>query len=126
MKHAAIAAVLLAAELVFCLLSAAAVCGTMRETEDLLALSRVQAGNGDFAGAGSSVRAAEEVWNENAGLYGVVLSHADTDEVLRGFAALEQLAGLGERKDFLTRSAELLVSIGQLRKMQLPLLRNIL
>ena len=126
MKHAAIAAALLAAVFLLCLFSADAVRRGLDETRQTLALAGSQAAAGNFEAAAAGVRAAGRDWDARAGLYGAVLSQQDEDGVLRGLSALEALAKARGKTEFLSACAELEAELLRLREIQTPRLRNLL
>ena len=85
-----------------------------------------QGRGGDFAGAENTLKSAEADWDRHADFYGVVLSHAETDDILRAFSSLREYARLGDQDDFLSGCAELARTLEHLREMELPLAKNVL
>lgn len=65
-------------------------------------------------------------WKRYERYFGLALSHAEVDDVISRFAALNQYALLEDRDDFLAGCAELMSAVRHLREMELPTVENIL
>jgi hypothetical protein len=126
MKHFLIALATLALTLGFCLYTTISVRADMALTKSYLSEAVEQGRRKDFNGAAQSLRLAEEDWDRHSDFYGVVLSHAETDDILRAFASLREYARLGDQDDFLSGCAELARTVDHLREMELPLAKNVL
>ena len=126
MKHLLIALFTLALALGFCLYTTFSVRADMAVTLGMLDKAVEQGRGGDFAGAENTLKSAEADWDRHADFYGVVLSHAETDDILRAFSSLREYARLGDQDDFLSGCAELARTLEHLREMELPLAKNVL
>ncbi len=126
MKHALISAALVLAMLALCLFSMFRVRAAALQSEQALeraqALSRAE----DAEGAQRALSRAQARWAQDAFLFGVVLHHAEYDEVMERFAEAAQYLQSGEESDFQAACAALRVRLLHLRQMELPSLQNIL
>ena len=120
MKHLLIAFVILALCLSFCIWSCLYVRAAVAPVLDALQLAQVHALNGSFSDARSAVERADRLWRGEEPLFGILLRHDETDEVLCSFAALREYAETRDTDEFSAGCAELSVRLQHLRSMQLP------
>ena len=125
MKHLLIAFLILALCLGFCIWSCFYVRGVISPVLDTLRLARVHALEGNFSAAHDAVEQAGEVWGGHESIFGVLLRHAETDEIQCSFSALREYAATRDADDFSAACAELIVRLQHLRGMQLPTAANI-
>lgn len=126
MKHVLTALGLIALVLSFCIFAAAGTRKVCQEALELLQTASDAVRQKDFSGAEQALKKAAGLWRTRESFFGVVLSHAETDEILTRFAALEEYVRLQDRDDFLSICAELEEAIRHLAEMELPKLHNIL
>mgnify|MGYP004544707263 FL=1 len=126
MRHILLSCVILLLALAFCLFSMLHVREICRETLDLLTSAQTAAEQGDFEACQTSMQNAARHWKRYERYFGLALSHAEVDDVISRFAALNQYALLEDRDDFLAGCAELMSAVRHLREMELPTVENIL
>lgn len=120
MKHLLIAFVILALCLSFCIWSCLYVRAAVAPVLDTLRLARVHAMDGNFAEARRTAARAGTQWGSYEDLFGILLRHDETDEILCSFSALQEYAALEDADDFSAGCAELIVRLQHLRSMQVP------
>ena len=126
MRHVLLSCVILLLALAFCLFSMLHVRQICLETLDLLSAAQAAAEREDFEGCWRSMQDAARHWKRYERYFGLALSHAEVDDIVSRFAALNQYAVLEDRDDFLAGCAELMSAVRHLREMELPTLENIL
>ena len=126
MKHIVIACAVLSACLGFCIYSSAAVTEQIDRAIEELDKAQGFAMQEDFEQAQNTVSRAMQLWIENEKLFGIMLRHSETDDVLCRFSALRQYAQLEDRDDFSAYCAELTQMLSHLRSMQKCSIENVL
>lgn len=126
MRHVLISVLIFAVLLVFSIWSCVAVQNAATPVVRLLTAAQKSIAAEDFKNAGKFAEMANEAWKKNETLFGILLRHDETDEVMRHFAALQKNAETEDRDDFSSTCAELLCQLSHISSMQIPSLENIL
>ena len=92
-----------------------------------LDLDRAQelADRGDWEGAARLSRESFGLWQAHDAYLHVMMRHSDTDQILRGFRALDQYLALEESDQYTAANAELICQLELLSEMEQPSLVNI-
>jgi len=125
-KYLYIGVVILAVILAFCFVSSALLGRYTGEAAARLGAALTLAGQDDFSGAARQVEAAMRDWERHKGLWGVVLQHDESDEVLTSFHALLAYARCGDDAEFAAGCAELICRVEHVAEMEKPLYYNVL
>ena len=126
MKYVLISLILFSLMLAFCAWSVAAVQNAAEPVLSLLTAAKRSMENGSAENAAKFAALANERWQKNEVLFGILLHHEETDEVMRHFAVLTQPHAASSPDGFLSVAAELRTQLDHIRQMQLPSLQNIL
>lgn len=84
------------------------------------------AARGDWEGAARLSRESFGLWQAHDAYLHVMMRHSDTDQILRGFRAVEQYLVLEEPDQYTAANAELICQLELLSEMEQPSLVNIL
>ncbi len=126
MRHVLIALLILALCLSLGIFSSYQIRSAIAPTLSTLRLARTHAARGHYIFAFDAVEDAAEQWRKNDTLFGIFLSHDETDEVIRAFARLSEYARYAEDEEFAGTCAELISTLQHIRAMQLPEVKNLL
>ena len=83
------------------------------------------ADRGDWEGAARLSRESFGLWQAHDAYLHVMMRHSDTDQILRGFRALDQYLALEESDQYTAANAELICQLELLSEMEQPSLVNI-
>lgn len=83
------------------------------------------ADRGDWEGAVRLSRESFHLWQAHDAYLHVMMRHSDTDQILRGFRALDQYLALEESDQYTAANAELICQLELLSEMEQPSLVNI-
>lgn len=126
MRHILIAVFVLLLCLTFCIWASASVTHEIDAALSMLDTAQSRAESDNAAGAADAVGKAKALWQRREVLFGILMRHSETDEVLNRFAALEQYARIEDRDDFKACCAELSQMLRHLRGMQRFCIENVL
>ncbi len=96
-----------------------------QSTEELLRQAEICMHLGDTQGARDSVYYARLKWNAHEGLMGLSLRHTETDDVAQMFPAITESIRHKDETEFYMRNAELIGTIKELRRMEIPYYFNV-
>lgn len=126
MKHLWIALITLTVLLAVSLFSLHLLDASTQTVVSSLELAQQCAEEDDYTGALYYIQCAEEDWEKTESLFGVLLDHAETDEITFLFSALHVCAEQPVREEFRYRCAELIAMLEHIAEMEKPYYYNIL
>lgn len=126
MKRLWIALVLLGAVFTAVLWNGRALTGLTGELTGLLAQAGVQAGAGDWAGAGALTRRAQETWTARDGYLHIMLRHGDTDEIDTGFQETLAYLACRDEEEYAAANARLIARLERLSEAEQLTWNNVL
>ncbi|MCI8525211.1 MAG: DUF4363 family protein [Oscillospiraceae bacterium] len=117
---------ILALCLVLCLVTTSVLSQDAETAATILEKARGAAEAGDFDAAARLTAQAKEFWESRRGFFGMVLRHAEADQVNSAFRALLAYAENRCTEEFEPTCAELIEQIRHLSEMEAPHYYNIL
>ena len=126
MKRLWIALALLGAVFAAVLWNGRALTGLTGELAGLLTQAGVQAGAGDWEGAGTLTRQAQETWAARDGYLHITLRHGDTDEIDTGFQETLAYLSCRDEEEYAAANARLITRLERLSEAEQLSLNNIL
>jgi len=126
LKHILIAFTILCVVLAFCLGTLTLLEDTTQQVALTLHTAQQAALQEDYEAALSHVLHAQQQWRKTEGLYGVLLNHAETDEITFLFSALVICAEQPVKEEFSYRCSELIAMLEHIAEMEKPYYYNIL
>ena len=126
MKYILIAVLILSLCLGFCLYSMQQIRKTSTQTLHYLQQSQSHAERKNLPHTWALLNRAEASWNDHEAFFGIVLAHAETDDILQRFAALKKYIILRDYDDYISGCAELITIVRHIREMQSPIISNLL
>ena len=125
MKYCCIGLILLLSMLAFCIFSTAFICTYTQETTAYLEKGFQLAEQENFQDATKQIEEAFHTWYSHHGFFGIVLRHAESDEVNSYFQSVLQYAKNENSEEFFGACAQLMASIEHVANMELPHYYNI-
>lgn len=96
-----------------------------RDAEELLRQAETCVYLGDYEGAKHSIYAAKACWSQHEGFLGIMLQHTQTGDVNVMFPGLMESVRHKNEEEFYLRNAELIASLKQIGRMELPYYFNV-
>lgn len=97
-----------------------------REASELLRKAETHCFLGDYEGAKEIIRLSQTHWQRNEGFLGLALRHTESDDISVLYPPLMECCTKEGSEDFFLRNLELISTLKQLSRMEMPYLFNIL